>query len=70
MDSGLVRRIRNGLKVLSNGAQNFRAKVDLEVTAVSKQAKEAIEVRGFGFVRVPGMVGAEKDCFFRKLGVG
>ncbi len=39
VDCGLVRRVRQGLKLLSNGRETFKAKINIEVTAVSKQVK-------------------------------
>jgi large subunit ribosomal protein L15 len=46
VDSGVVRRIRQGLKLLSNGKETFAAKIDIEVTAASAAAKEAVEKAG------------------------
>ena len=46
VDAGVVRRIRNGLKLLAPASGTFAAKIDIEVTAVSKQAREAIEAAG------------------------
>ncbi len=59
VDSGVVRRIRQGLKILSNGKERFVAKIDIEATAVSKQAKEAIEKAG----------GKVTTVYFNRLGM-
>jgi large subunit ribosomal protein L15 len=42
--SGLVRRKKDGIRVLSNGA--IKAKVDLKVSGISAKAKEAVEKAG------------------------
>lgn len=46
-DSGAVRRrIGDGVKVLANGAEEFSTKVNLQVSAISTPAREAIEKAG------------------------
>jgi large subunit ribosomal protein L15 len=42
--SGLVRRIRDGVRVLAKG--EFKAKIDLQVTGASKSAIAAVEAAG------------------------
>ncbi len=42
--SGLVRRVRDGVRVLAKG--EFKAKVDLTVTGASKSAVAAVEAAG------------------------
>jgi large subunit ribosomal protein L15 len=44
VESGLVRRVRDGVRVLAKG--EFKAKVTLEVTGASKSAVAAIEAAG------------------------
>ncbi len=44
VESGLVRRIRDGVRVLAKG--EFKAKIDLQVTGASKSAVAAIEAAG------------------------
>ncbi|MHA6263239.1 50S ribosomal protein L15 [Arenibacterium sp. CAU 1754] len=44
IDSGLVRRKLDGIRVLAKG--DFSAKVDLEVTGASKSAVDAVEKAG------------------------
>lgn len=59
VDSGLVTKIHHGLKLLSNGKETFSAKVDIEVTAASKEAKAAIEKAG----------GSVTTVYFNRLGL-
>jgi len=42
--SGLVRRKKDGIRILSNGA--IKTKIDLKVTGISAKAKEAVEKAG------------------------
>lgn len=42
--SGLVRRVRDGVRILAKG--DFKAKVDLTVTGASKSAVAAVEAAG------------------------
>ncbi len=44
VDSGLVRRVRDGVRILAKG--DFKAKVDLTVTGASKSAVAAVEAAG------------------------
>lgn len=44
VESGLVRRVRDGVRVLAKG--EFKAKIDLQVTGASKSAVAAIEAAG------------------------
>lgn len=44
VESGLVRRVRDGVRILAKG--EFSAKVDLTVTGASKSAVEAVEAAG------------------------
>ncbi len=44
LESGLVRRIHDGVRVLAKG--DFKAKVTLEVTGASKSAVAAVEAAG------------------------
>lgn len=60
--AGIIRRERDGLRLLGNGKDAFKAKVTIEVAGASKSAVEAIEKAGgkvtfINFVR-PGV---EKD---------
>jgi large subunit ribosomal protein L15 len=62
VDAGVIRRERDGLRLLGNGKDAFKAKVTIEVAGASKSAVEAIEKAGgkvtfINFVR-PGV---EKD---------
>jgi large subunit ribosomal protein L15 len=80
VDSGVVRRVRQGLKLLSNGKgfsrtsffllfaecffffcceENFSAKIDIEVTAASKQARASVEAAG----------GKLTTVYFNRLGM-
>ena len=59
VDCGAVRRIRNGLKLLSTGKETFEAKLDIEVTAISAQARAAIESKG----------GKVTTVYFNQLGL-
>lgn len=59
VDCGLVRRVRQGLKLLSNGKETFASKIDIEVSAVSKQARAAIEAAG----------GKVTTVYFNRLGM-
>jgi large subunit ribosomal protein L15 len=46
-DSGAVRRsVGHGVKLLSDGADAFKTKVDLQVTAASTSARAAVEAAG------------------------
>ncbi len=44
VESGLVRRVRDGVRILAKG--EFKAKVDLQVTGASRSAIEAVEAAG------------------------
>ncbi|MDQ7079405.1 MAG: 50S ribosomal protein L15 [Paracoccaceae bacterium] len=44
VESGLVRRVRDGVRILAKG--EFKAKVDLQVTGASKSAIAAVEAAG------------------------
>jgi len=44
VESGLVRRVRDGVRVLAKG--DFKAKVNLEVTGASKSAVAVVEAAG------------------------
>jgi large subunit ribosomal protein L15 len=54
--SGLVRRVRDGVRVLAKG--DFTAKVNLEVTGASKSAIAAVEAAG-GTLTTSSSVAAE-----------
>ncbi|WP_150122230.1 uL15m family ribosomal protein, partial [Sulfitobacter sp. HI0129] len=57
--SGLVRRERDGIRVLAKG--DFSAKVDLQVAGASKSAIEAVEKAG-GSVTVTAPQAAEASA--------
>ncbi len=44
--SGVIRRERDGLRLLGNGKDTFKAKVTIEVAGASKSAVEAVEKAG------------------------
>ncbi len=44
VESGLVRRVRDGVRILAKG--EFKAKVDLQVTGASRSAIEVVEAAG------------------------
>jgi large subunit ribosomal protein L15 len=56
VESGLVRRVRDGVRILAKG--DFSAKVTLEVTGASKSAVELVEKAG-GSIAVTSAVAAE-----------
>ena len=58
-DSGLVTRIRHGVKLLGNGADSFKLPVDIEVTQASKSAIAAVEQQG----------GSIKTVYHNRLGL-
>ena len=58
-DSGLVTRIRHGVKLLGTGADEFKVPVDIEVTQASKSAIAAIEQCG----------GSIKTVYHNRLGL-
>ena len=67
VEAGIIRRERDGLRLLGNGKDAFKAKVTIEVAGASKSAVEAIEKAGgkitfINFVR-PGV---EKDIAAKK----
>ena len=45
-DAGVIRRERDGLRLLGNGKDTFKAKVTIEVAGASKSAVEAVEKAG------------------------
>ena len=58
--AGVIRRERDGLRLLGNGKDAFKAKITIEVAGASKSAVEAVEKAGgkvtvLSFVR-PGVV--------------
>jgi large subunit ribosomal protein L15 len=62
VEAGVIRRERDGVRLLGNGKDAFKAKVTIEVAGASKSAVEAVEKAGgkvtfINFVR-PGV---EKD---------
>lgn len=59
-DSGAVRKqISDGVKLLADGAEDFTLKVDLQITAASTAAREAIEKAG----------GSVTTVYYNKLGL-
>jgi large subunit ribosomal protein L15 len=59
VDAGIIRRERDGLRLLGDGKDGFKAKITIEVAGASKSAVEAIEKAGgkvtfINFVR-PGV---------------
>jgi len=67
VEAGIIRRERDGLRLLGDGKDTFKAKVTIEVAGASKSAVEAIEKAGgkvtfINFVR-PGV---EKDIAAKK----
>jgi large subunit ribosomal protein L15 len=59
-DSGAVRKqISDGVKLLADGAEDFTLKVDLQITAASSAAREAIEKAG----------GSVTTVYYNKLGL-
>jgi large subunit ribosomal protein L15 len=56
VESGLVRRVRDGVRVLAKG--DFSAKVDLQVTGASKSAVAAVEAAG-GAITTSAVAAAE-----------
>jgi large subunit ribosomal protein L15 len=60
-DAGMFKRIKQGVKLLARGKEDFRLQVPLhlEVTEVSKAAKEVIEKAG----------GTVKTVYFNRLGL-
>jgi len=58
-DSGVVSRLNSPLKVLGNGGDWFKAKIHLQVSAISASARAAIEKNG----------GKVESVFFNKLGL-
>ena len=56
VESGLVRRKRDGVRVLAKG--DFSAKVELQVSGASKSAVEAVEKAG-GSLTVTSAAAAE-----------
>jgi large subunit ribosomal protein L15 len=57
VDAGLITKIEFGVKVLGRGADKFTAKLDVEVSQVSKSAIKAIEDAG----------GSVKSVFYTEL---
>mmetsp|Transcript_5783 Transcript_5783/g.18403 ORF Transcript_5783/g.18403 Transcript_5783/m.18403 type:complete len:244 (-) Transcript_5783:54-785(-) len=45
-DSNIVGKVKEGIKLLGTGSESFTAKVDIEVSQVSKSAIEAVERNG------------------------
>ena len=58
-DSGLVSRIRHGVKLLGQGADDFRLPIDIEVSQASKSAIHAVEQSG----------GTIKTVYHNRLGL-
>ena len=58
-DSGLVSRIRHGVKLLGQGAGDFRLPIDIEVSQASKSAIKAVEQSG----------GSIKTVYHNRLGL-
>ncbi len=56
VESGLVRRVRDGVRVLAKG--DFSAKVELQVTGASKSAVAAVEAAG-GAITTSAVAAAE-----------
>jgi large subunit ribosomal protein L15 len=46
VDSGMITRMKHGVKLLGRGADSFTAKVDIEVSQASQSAIEAVEKSG------------------------
>ncbi|KAK9478349.1 ribosomal protein L18e/L15P [Lipomyces japonicus] len=46
LDSRLCRGIKDGVKILGNGKENFNVKIDIITTAASRDAIQAIEAAG------------------------
>ena len=46
VDSGLITRIKHGVKLLGRGSENFNRKIDIEVSQASQSAIEAVEKQG------------------------
>lgn len=59
VDSGLVRRVRDGVRLLAKG--EITAKIDLSVTGASKAAIAAIEAQG-GSVTLPAAAAAAEPA--------
>jgi hypothetical protein len=45
-DAGLFTKIKHGVKLLAEGKDRFKTKIDIEVTAVSKEARRVVEECG------------------------
>eukprot|EP00474_Spongospora_subterranea_P008813 CRZ09271.1 hypothetical protein [Spongospora subterranea] len=58
-DSGVVGKVKHGVKLLGNGIQDFHAKINIQVTEASKTAQYAIEKNG----------GSVMFTYFNKLGL-
>jgi len=46
MASGVIGKVKHGVKVLGSGAEFLKSPLKLEVTAISETAKQAIEAAG------------------------
>lgn len=58
-DSGIVGKIKHGVKLLGNGSDTFDKKIDIEVTRASQSAIDAIEKCG----------GTITSVYYNKLGL-
>ena len=65
--AGILRRERDGLRLLGDGKEGFKAKVTIEVAGASKSAVEAIEKAGGKVIVLKDIrPGVEKDIAAKK----
>jgi len=57
INNGIVSSIKDGVKIIGGGADYFNSKINIEVSRISKSAKEAIERHG----------GEVKSVYYSKL---
>ncbi|HEX6959655.1 MAG TPA: 50S ribosomal protein L15 [Ferrovibrio sp.] len=55
VESGVIRRARDGVRLLGDGRDKFTAKVTIEVAGASKSAVEAVEKAGGKVVVLPAV---------------
>ncbi len=55
VESGVIRRARDGVRLLGNGRDKFTAKVTIEVAGASKSAVEAVEKAGGKVIILPAV---------------
>lgn len=58
-DSGIVGKVEHGIKLLGTGMEEFKRKINIQVTEASKTAQYAIEKNG----------GAIQFTYFNRLGL-